>query len=211
MSDPDAAGSDRPDALLLDLGGVVVDLDFGRVYERWGAVAGLSADEVRSRFSMDEAYERHERAEIDAVAYFASVRERLDVDLTHEQLVEGWNDVFIDLFPGVVDLLHDLASVVPLYGLTNTNPTHAAHWSARFGAELDAFTAVFVSSEIGLRKPDAEVFEHVAASTGVPLDRIHFFDDSVPNVDGARAAGMPATLVTSYEQFAIDVRALVGI
>jgi len=205
-----AATTTRPDALLLDLGGVVVDIDFDLVFQRWAAQSGAPVEVIRERWSMDEPYERHERAEIDLATYFEGLRETLGVDLTDDQLLEGWNAVFIGLIPGVVELLDELADAVPLYLLTNTNPTHAEHWTTHYGESLEQFTARFLSSDLGLRKPDPAVFTHVAAEIGVPVERIHFFDDSRSNVEGALAAGMPATLVTSFDQFAAAARALVA-
>ena len=209
MSDPSPGptpGDTR--ALLFDLGGVIVDLDFDRVFARWAELAGTDAGAIRSRWSMDDAYERHERGEIDGTAYFAGLRDTLGVDLTADQLVDGWNAVFIGLIDGVAELLAELAPRVPLYGLTNSNPTHAEHWATAYAPELASFRTVFVSSSIGARKPEPEVFAMVADRIGVPVGSIHFFDDSPVNVDGARAAGMPATLVTSFDQMAAAVRSI---
>jgi putative hydrolase of the HAD superfamily len=54
----------KVDALLFDLGGVVIDIDLGRAFTRWAAAAGTTVETIRSRFTFDAAYERHERGEI---------------------------------------------------------------------------------------------------------------------------------------------------
>jgi hypothetical protein len=54
----------RADALLFDLGGVVIDIDFGRMFARRAAYAGLPPEAIRAQFSFDALYERHERGEI---------------------------------------------------------------------------------------------------------------------------------------------------
>jgi beta-phosphoglucomutase-like phosphatase (HAD superfamily) len=59
------------------------------------------------------------------------------------------------------------------------------------------FPQVFLSFELGLRKPERAAFEAIAAAIGVPLNRIRFFDDTPASVEGARAIGMPAVLVRS--------------
>ena len=58
-----------------------------------------------------------------------------------------------------------------------------------------AFERVFVSSEIGYRKPDRSAFEFVAQTIGVPIGSILFFDDTLENVNGALAAGLEAVQV----------------
>jgi glucose-1-phosphatase len=49
------------DALLFDLGGVVIEIDFGRTVTSWAAAGGVPVDTLRARFAFDHVYERHER------------------------------------------------------------------------------------------------------------------------------------------------------
>ena len=56
---------------------------------------------------------------------------------------------------------------------------------------MGSFEKIFVSSTIGLRKPDAEAFHFVVGEIGVPAGRIVFFDDLQENVDAARAVAAP--------------------
>jgi putative hydrolase of the HAD superfamily len=50
---------------------------------------------------------------------------------------------------------------------------------------------------MGKRKPEPDAFQAVADAIGVPLDAILFFDDTLENVQGARAVGMRAVHVRS--------------
>ena len=79
-------GVSAVDALLFDLGGVIVSIDWERAFERWAADSGQAIDAVRARYQFDAPYERHERGEIQAPDYYASLRERLRLDLTDPQL-----------------------------------------------------------------------------------------------------------------------------
>ena len=53
--------SPKIDALLFDLGGVVFEIDFNRMFARWAAYAGEEPETIRARFSLDAFYARHER------------------------------------------------------------------------------------------------------------------------------------------------------
>jgi HAD superfamily hydrolase (TIGR01509 family) len=86
---------------------------------------------------------------------------------------------------------------LPLYAFTNSNPTHQREWAARYAGELSAFRDIYVSSELGLRKPDRAAFTAVAGRTGFRPAEILFFDDTAENVTGAQAAGLQAVLVRS--------------
>jgi len=67
----------------------------------------------------------------------------------------------------------------------------------RAGLPLDLFDAVVVSCEIGCRKPDAEMFNHVTDRLGVNPGSVVLVDDFEGNVEGARRAGWHAILVGS--------------
>ena len=61
---------------------------------------------------------------------------------------------------------------------------------------------MFLSSSIGLRKPDAEAYDHVVKAIGVPASRIVFFDNSLGNIESARTCGLKAVHVTSTDDVA---------
>jgi hypothetical protein len=90
------------DALLFDLGGVVIEIDFDLVFARWAAHAQQPLDTIKAKFSFDAFYERHERGEIDAAAYFASLRTSLSIDISDPQFVDGWNAIYVREIPGIV-------------------------------------------------------------------------------------------------------------
>ena len=183
------------DALLFDLGGVVMGLDWDRMFKCWADACGASPQELRRRWTLDEAYERHERREIGELEYFASLRKSLGVEIGDEALREGWGAIFTDPIDETVALLETLEDRVPLYAFSNTNAAHHAVWRARFAGALTSFRRVFVSYELGLRKPDRAAFHQVAREIGVRPERILFFDDTLANVEGARAAGLQAVHV----------------
>ena len=189
-------------ALLFDFGGVLIEISFDRVFARWADLAGVDVELVKSRFQHGEAYQGHERGELAFSAYFQSLREELRIDLTDAQFADGWNQVFGPEFEETVALLPVLRARVPLYLFSNTNAFHFDYWRSRYARALEPFQRMFISCEMGIRKPHREAFERVAAEIGLPPGRILFFDDTEANIEGARAAGMHAVHVRSPE----DVR-----
>jgi putative hydrolase of the HAD superfamily len=186
------------DALLFDLGGVVIDIDFNRVFARWAEHAGCDERLVRERFAQDDAYCRHEVGEIGVADYFASLRGTLGIDLSDAQFLDGWNAIYMGEVPGIARLLARAGERIPLYAFTNTNRAHEACWAAQFAGLVTLFKEVFVSSTMGLRKPEPAAFAFVVKEIGIPAGRIVFFDDNPHNVAGARACGLQAVHVTAH-------------
>ena len=182
-------------ALLFDLGGVVIEIDFERAFLAWQSISALSLDEIRQAFAFDAPYERHERGEIAAAKYFSHLRAVLKLQGSDARIAACWNAIFVREIPETMAMIRSVRSVVPCYAFTNTNATHQGAWSALVPQTLTSFDRIFSSHEIGLRKPEKRAFEYIAASIGVPLPSILFFDDLLENVDGARAAGLKAVLV----------------
>jgi FMN phosphatase YigB (HAD superfamily) len=190
-------------ALLFDFGGVVLDHDFALAFESWEQVSPLGKEELASRFAHDEPYERHERGELAASDYFAHLRETLQLEASDERIAQGWNAIFIGVNEPATALVHEARKTLSCYAFTNTNPTHQSVWMRDLPGLSAPFDRVFVSSEMGLRKPEREAFDAVVSAMDVTHQEVLFFDDLAENVEGARDAGLEAVLVRSTE----DVRA----
>jgi FMN phosphatase YigB (HAD superfamily) len=191
------------EALLFDLGGVVIQIDFARAVSAWADAGRVRASELSARFSLDAGYEAHERGELDPAGYCAHLRQTLGLDLADEPLLAGWNRIFVGEVPEVGPLLASLAKSFPLYAFSNTNAAHRTFWQVRYAGILAPFSQIFCSCDLGLRKPTAAAFLEVCRRIGVAPSRIAFFDDHPVNVQGARAAGLRAHEVHS----AADIRA----
>ena len=196
------------DALLFDLGRVVLDIDFDKALACWAGHAGCEPARLVGRFARDEIYYRHETGKISDAEYFAALRSSLGIELSDAQFLEGWNAIFAGEMPGIAPLLERAAKRLPLYAFSNTNGAHVGHFSAAYADVLGHFRQIFLSSSIGLRKPDAAAYDHVVKAIGVPAGRIVFFDDLAENIEGARARGLTAVHVTSLDDVAEALAAL---
>lgn len=196
------------DVLLFDIGRVVLDIDFNKVMANWAGHAGCAPAELARRFVVNDSFKHHEVGKIDDAAFFANLRASLGIGITDDQFLEGWNAIFAGEMPGIAKLLANAAKRMPLYAFSNTNPAHVAHFSRAYADVLSHFREIFLSSTIGLRKPDAEAYDHVVKAIGVPASRILFFDDAAANIEGARSRGLAAVHVTSMDDVAKALTAL---
>lgn len=185
-------------AIVFDLGNVLIDIDFDRVFQSWARSLGEPVEGVRERFKFDDSYQQHERGEISGDEYLECLRNRFQLGLSYEQFLEGWNEVFLGESKGMAELLDALRSKVQLFGLTNTNQLHHDEWKVRYASLFSRLERIFVSSELGCRKPEPEIFRAVQSKVGVTqADQILFFDDAPENIAGARTWGWRAFQTTS--------------
>lgn len=180
------------DAIIFDLGGVVMDVRMERAPKLWATQAGVPPERVEEVFWSDTEYQRLERGEITIEQYHASMNGRLGGVLPFDVFLRGWNDVFVGLMPEVDQLLHRLDGKVRLLVLSNTSTAHTTHFRERFADILPVFERQFLSQEIGARKPDAACYQAVIDYAALPPHRMVFVDDKQANVDAARALGLHA-------------------
>jgi putative hydrolase of the HAD superfamily len=182
----------------ISIPGKVIVFDYGEVISRSPSEADRALL-VQASGSDDATfwpvYWRH-RDELDhgiisITEYWARVGADLGTPFTPAEVSELWvRDVrgWLSTEPGTVDLLHELTA-----GGTRTALLSNAGFD--FGDLLrrapysQGFERVFVSAELGLLKPNADVYQHVAAELGITFEQFVFVDNKAINVEGAVALG----------------------
>lgn len=190
--------SDEIEALLFDMGGVLFNIDFNLAFQEWKKWTLLPVEELQSRFKMDEAYKKHERGEISASQYFDHLRKVLELQATDSEIALGWNSIYLDEIDETMNYISKIQTQLPCFAFTNSNPTHKDFWFNKYPRVINSFEQIFVSSDIGLRKPERQSFEAIADATGINLGAMLFFDDTEENVIGAERSGMRAVYVKDH-------------
>ena len=96
---------------------------------------------------------------------------------------------------------------IPDYAITNFSREKFPVARARFPF-LDGFRLAIVSGDEGLVKPDAAIYELFLRRAGLSAEACVFIDDSLANVEGARAVGMHAIHFRDPVALRAELRAL---
>ena len=196
----DMAVSDHQiEALLFDLGGVVIDISVERALRCWQPRSRLPIEQMRGRLTVDEPFRQHERGELPASGYFDHLRKVFELDASDREIEVGWNAILVGEIPESLLLVESARRHLPCYAFTNTSRTHQSTWTKAFPNVVSAFDRIFSSPDLGLRKPERAAFEIVTREIDVEPASVLFFDDLLENVEGARAAGLQAVHVRDIE------------
>lgn len=196
-------GLSRWDAVVFDLGGVLLNLDYGATTRAFDRLAGRELAGFYSKARQADLFDRFERGEIDAARFRAELRGSLGAECVDAELDAAWNALLGEVPRRNIELLLRLKQTHRVYLLSNTNELHLADFVARFerdhGHRYGPWSALFhkdyYSHLLGMRKPESSVFEHVVRSEGLEPRRTLFIDDNWHNVQGARGAGLDAAWI----------------
>lgn len=181
---------------IFDMGNVIIDIDFKRVLGVWSHLSGTPLATLTERFKMGEVFQQHERGEISDEQFAADLCDEMGIALSFEQFSAGWHAVFVGLRPEVITLFQKLREEGHrVVVLSNTNRLHLDFWPQHY-PEIEANTdAMYLSQNLGMRKPEPEIFQHVLEKERFTADQAVFFDDVAENIEAARAAGIEAVWV----------------
>lgn len=177
--------------LVLDLGNVVFPLEFGE-FEDWLA-ALWGGDRAEGLALFQSLYLKYERNEMGCRDFMSQVRALMKIDFSDQDFEKKWLSCWRRDTDGMEAALMDLKGRLPLVVLSNTNTMHMQHF-LREKSILSHFDRLFFSHDLGLSKPQPEIYEAVCSSLGCQSEQLLFFDDKLENVEAARRAGWAAEI-----------------
>jgi len=187
----------RIDFVLFDLGGVLVDPGgVGPMRE----LSGIDTDEeLWERWLACRWVRAFEAGRCSSEEFAAGVVGDWRLDLEPAAFLEEFRSWPGRPYPGTLELVAAASDATGVGCLSNTN---ALQWHANYEATpiTDAFEFRFLSFELGMVKPDREIFDEVAARLPVPPEHVLFLDDNAANVTGAQAAGFVARHVRGVDE-----------
>lgn len=195
-----------------------VVFDFGGVLVRWApreVVASLFEPAVHERL-MQESFQHPDWLEVDRGTLneaSASARVAQRTGLPQESvaaLLRGARESLTPL-PESIALLRRVAALpgVHLFGLSNMHGDTFRYLQSRFDF-WSLFEGIVISGEIGMIKPDLDIFAHLTTRFRLNPSESVFIDDSLPNVLAARAHGLRGIHFTGASACAAELLPLLA-
>lgn len=182
--------------IIFDLGGVIINLAFHKSVE---ALQLLSTEQRAIDFTpkaQSEFFDLYETGQITSAAFRQGLRDTYRIEGEDSALDEAWNAMLLDIPAERIQLLRELGKQYRLFLLSNTNAIHAERFNKTVQEvsglpSLDSlFEKTYYSHLVGLRKPEAAVFEHILTQNNLVARETLFIDDSIQHIEGARKLGL---------------------
>jgi len=184
------------EALLFDLGKVLVDFNFERGIQRLVGRCDMSREEFEKVIWDKDWVRRYERGEITTAEFHRHLCDAGGLRMDLHEFHESWDAVFL---PGLIvpaELLSSLRQRYPLILVSNTNESHVSFIARKYRV-LEYFDVKILSHEVGSLKPDRKIYEAAIAASGKAPEQLFFTDDREENIQGAADLGIHAHQFTT--------------
>lgn len=179
-------------AVVLDLGGVVIKLNWFYTYQIFtnNKNSNTSKDEVMKLvYSLSDWKPLHmyERGEMSCEEFHKAIVDKTKFKMDFDTFKKGWNGLLEYVYPELEILLKKVQEV-PLYALSNTNKLHYDEFKNY--TIVRNFKQIYVSHEMGMRKPEKRIYNTLLENINMRPENTLFVDDTFVNLESAKETGI---------------------
>ncbi|MEA4967741.1 MAG: HAD family phosphatase [Bacteroidaceae bacterium] len=191
--------------LLLDLGGVVLNVDYHKMVDVFKEYGIMDFDKHFTQAKQVEIIDKFEEGKCSIEEFRNGIRDLVKVDLTDEQIDNAWFSMILDLPKERIELIGLLKLKYNVYLFSNTNELHIELLKKRYEEEFGfdifqmLFTKAYFSNEIKMRKPHPESFQWLLNDAEIKAEETLFIEDSPQHIEGAKKVGLNTYWLTGGE------------
>ena len=186
------------EAIIFDLGGVIINLDYKKTEEGFKKLFGSDFSEMYSKKSQTDIFNKLEIGEISEIAFVEMLQKSSTKKVFHQEIITAWNAILLDIPKERIELLKKIGKEKRIFLLSNTNEIHKKAFDKIIldthqmtGLE-PLFEKTYFSHLVGMRKPHTEIFDFVVQENKLNPQKTLFIDDSPQHVEGAIKVGLNA-------------------
>ena len=192
--------------LLFDFGGVLVNLDKQLCLNEFAKLGVSNLEKLISKFTQSGLFFNLEKGLVSVEEFRAAIKKLTSKNISDEQIDYAWNAFLIEVPEYKLDMLLELKKKYRVLMLSNTNEIHFEQVANREFSKKglginDYFDKCYLSYEMGMVKPDDDIFNCVLETEGVPAGQILFLDDGAQNIETADRLGFSTYLVKEQEDY----------
>lgn len=192
--------------IIFDYGNVIFEIDFQKSEQAFRDIGIADTTTFFTHKVQNELFDRLDMGSITAADFRDEVR-RISgkYDLSDDDITNAWNALLVGVAEGNHDVLMEMKNKYRTFLLSNNNEIHydfiMRYLKDNFELEDNSsfFEKDYYSHLMGMRKPNADIFEFVLNAHGLKPDETLFIDDSPQHLVTAEKLGMKTALVERPE------------
>jgi putative hydrolase of the HAD superfamily len=192
------------ESIVFDLGGVIVNLDYGLTIQAFSELAGYDITQQYSQQSQADLFSEFEVGSITATEFRQGLKQLFRFEAADKDIDQAWSALILAFPTERVELIRQLSRQKRIFLLSNINELHLATSDRKFteamgnsiGTLADQFERAYYSHLVGDRKPNASIFQRVIDENNLDPVSTLFLDDTAHNLLGAQQVGLQTIHVT---------------
>lgn len=200
--------------IVFDLGGVLVGLNRKACTDAFSSIGFDGFGDILNDYIQGGFFLKYELGEVSTGTFREWIRDQIKPELRDEIKdadIDKAMGAFLESVPDYkLDLLLELRSQYRVFLLSNTNPIalevvkpYFIYKNRQFD---DFFEHSFLSFEMGLAKPDREIFITILKMASLNPSETLFIDDSSININMAETLGIKTLLYNDEMNLEIEVK-----
>jgi len=183
-------------SIIFDFGGVLINIDYDATIRAFKDLGIDDFEEMYSKASQSNLFDEIEIGGISQQRFINGLLDYLPAGTSPNKVVDAWNAMILDVPRSSIELVKRLKSEgYQIFLLSNTNEIHIEAAYREWDKVADQrpqeiFGHVYLSNEMGMRKPNAEIFEFVCREQSLVPNETLFIDDSIQHIEGAQKIGL---------------------
>lgn len=181
--------------IIFDLGNVIINLDIDATTQAFKKLYGTNYNSFMDLLEDKDVFNRYEKGEITTTEFVHELSSLSD-DVSEQQIKDAWNAMLLDIPEERFAILLAAKKEYRTFCLSNTNELHISFIYEQLKRTKginnldDYFETVYLSHEMGMRKPDVEIFEKVIQDEQLIPTETVFIDDTAGHLVGAKKANL---------------------
>jgi len=181
-------------AIIFDLGAVILNINYQNTIDEFTKLGVNNATTFYSKKVQTNLFNQIETGMISSNE-FLKVLQKETKNANINQVEKAWNAMLLDLPEERIQLIEKLKNNYSIYLLSNTNAIHIDAIKKQLGkrkwlAFCKLFDKMYLSHELGLRKPDVKIFEYILNEQKLKAEEVFFIDDSPQHIASAKKIGI---------------------
>ncbi len=188
--------------LLLDLGGVLYDIDIGKTVQAYDRLRKPGTPDIDyGKASQHKFFSQLDRGQIEIDEFAQGLTEAYQLNADLDAVKHIWLELLIGVFPGRAKDIEYLARACNIALLSNTSRYHRDHYWEQCEPMFRHMDHLFFSFEMGLRKPDPQIYLQALEQMNWKAGETLFVDDSYVNIEAADKLGLQTFWVETPEKW----------
>lgn len=179
----------------------MIDVDYHKTINAFKVMGMENFEQLYSQADQEHLFDNYETGKISSQYFINQLIGKLGGRFSANKVVNAWNAMLGEIHADNILAVQKLKNAgYNVYLLSNTNDIHIQiafdRWNKlNLVKAQDLFDKIYLSQEIGLRKPNRDIFEYVLQDISTNPQEVLFIDDSIQHIESASQLGMKTHLL----------------